>query len=1122
MGDPKHSRPVFFDPTGRRAKATNLTLAAVALTLAFAAAVITFTVSFGSTHVVFRVRQSRTARRTLPSSYLLTPTAGPRITFTQSRKIPTSDKKALRIAFVAVATAADLVPLKKHAKNLDAIIGNWLELLSTPGGFHLRELRGKTLVVGWLRDHDRRVLIFPEINDYLTSAQMSVLLSHKEMRFYLVDEIAKYLAKNKFPGVVLDTRNIPTEVSRGMALLVGELEAKLRSAKRKLLLLVAPTTSTRQLRTLASLADYIIAATYNEHRGDRTTGAPAGEGWFEKSVRHFVTAVPSSKLIISIGSYCLDTDLAGWPAVVSVQRGWDIMAHKHARMMFAGNSLNGSFTYHDGQGMPHRAWLLDGVTVFNQTKVALAAAPAGIALWRLGLEDPGAWRSFSRGSLPNSAALAALKSPHPGFGAFGPVKAVLLRAEPGHVGKRSLSYDRGLGLIVNEHMERLPSAADISTLHAKGTNLVALTFDDGPDPRYTGRILDILAQKHVKASFFVIGRQALIWPNLVKREYLAGGDVGNHTFSHPNPERVSAVRLAVELNANARIIRSITGAQVHLFRPPYAGPGFGYLNERPEAAVEATKLGYVIAGLGVETCDYCGVSPSWIVHSATDGIVYDHRHVILLHDGGGNRDATIAALPKIIDLLRADGYRFVTMHQLVGLSRAAVLQPIAPVAIVSRLTSTIWQLSIVVVGWVSDKIPGLAFWSAVIGVLRLMLVALLAIFQSQRRDPAGTAAYRGPVAVLVPAYNEQPTICKTVGSLLASTVTESIEVVVIDDGSTDGTLEALMAEFHGDKRVRAIRKKNGGKASALNVGIASTIAPVIVAIDGDTILLPDAIERLTMHFSDPSVGAVAGNVKVGNRRGLITAFQALEYITSQNLDRRAFELFNAVGVVPGAIGAWRRAALEEVGGYSADTLAEDAELTFTVERRGWRVVCEPGAYALTEAPETLSAFLKQRFRWMYGTLQATTKHSRALFQRPRGFSLITIPNVYIFQFGFTLIAPLMDVLLIWALVPFILAFLLGVSMPEYNNLLLIAQYWAALQTADLIAAAIGIALNKERGYWHLLPLVLLQRFTYRMLLYVTAFKALGAALKGTFTGWGKLARTGSVPNLHHVHSVLRE
>jgi cellulose synthase/poly-beta-1,6-N-acetylglucosamine synthase-like glycosyltransferase len=307
------------------------------------------------------------------------------------------------------------------------------------------------------------------------------------------------------------------------------------------------------------------------------------------------------------------------------------------------------------------------------------------------------------------------------------------------------------------------------------------------------------------------------------------------------------------------------------------------------------------------------------------------------------------------------------------------------------------------------------------------------------------------------------------------------------------------------------KKENGGKSAALNFALMQTSAEVVVAIDADTVLAADAVKLLVRHFDDPSVGAVAGTATVGNQITLMARFQALEYVISQNLDRRAMEQANAIGVVPGAIGAWRRDALMQVGGYSHDTLAEDADVTISIERRGWQVLYEPRALALTEAPETVRAFLKQRFRWMFGTLQVAFKHAGALLSsRPTGVGLVTIPNIVVFQFAFTLLAPLMDLVLIVILLVGFREWMAtgGFDVPE--NLEIVARYWVLFQTMDLLSAAAGIRLGADGRCWRLLPLILLQRFCYRQLLYFVAIRTLLAAIKGQFVGWGKLLRTGNV------------
>jgi len=337
-----------------------------------------------------------------------------------------------------------------------------------------------------------------------------------------------------------------------------------------------------------------------------------------------------------------------------------------------------------------------------------------------------------------------------------------------------------------------------------------------------------------------------------------------------------------------------------------------------------------------------------------------------------------------------------------------------------------------------------------------------------------------------------------------------MEVLVIDDGSKDHTAYITRSHFMNEARVRVISIPNGGKANALNVGLEAAQGQVIVALDADTQFEATTISRLVRWFSDPSIGAVAGNAKVGNRTNMITRWQALEYIVAQNLERRALAALDTLTVVPGAVGAWRRDVLRELGGFPADTLAEDQDLTIAIQTRGYRVHFDSSALAWTEAPANVSGLAKQRFRWAYGTLQCLWKYRRITFNANYGeLGLVALPQVWLFQILLTTLAPVADLLLLWQLVGEYLNYLQGPSQYTGSNLKVIAIYYVIFMVVDLLAAMVGFLMEKGED-WHLLWWLPLQRFGYRQIMYYVVVRSLWTALRGPFVGWGKLERTGTV------------
>jgi len=371
--------------------------------------------------------------------------------------------------------------------------------------------------------------------------------------------------------------------------------------------------------------------------------------------------------------------------------------------------------------------------------------------------------------------------------------------------------------------------------------------------------------------------------------------------------------------------------------------------------------------------------------------------------------------------------------------------------------------------------------------------------------------YHPSVSAVVPAYNEETVVVRTVESLLAQGYA-GLEVIVVDDGSSDRTAQVTAAAFRGNPAVNLVVKPNGGKASALNEGVARARGEIVVAVDADTLLAPGAIAALVAPLADARVGAVAGNAKVGNRVNLLTRWQAVEYVTSQNLDRRAFALLNCITVVPGAVGAWRRELVLAAGGFSEQTMAEDQDLTLALLRDGWRIAYADQAIAYTEAPDTLRGLSRQRFRWSFGTLQCAWKHRGALFRRgPSGSALgfVALPNVWVFQLVFPFLAPIADLLFAWSLVTVYLNRVQHGAEYAMQSLQQVVVYYLAFLAVDWLAAIVALLLEpgEERG---LAWLVLLQRFVYRQILYGAVVKAVLAAAQGRARGWGKLVRKGTV------------
>jgi cellulose synthase/poly-beta-1,6-N-acetylglucosamine synthase-like glycosyltransferase/peptidoglycan/xylan/chitin deacetylase (PgdA/CDA1 family) len=613
---------------------------------------------------------------------------------------------------------------------------------------------------------------------------------------------------------------------------------------------------------------------------------------------------------------------------------------------------------------------------------------------------------------------------------------------------------------------------------------IALTFDDGPS-RWTPEILDVLKRHHVRATFFVIGSRVAERPDLVRRMYAEGNEVGVHTFTHVNLANVPDWRRRVELDQTQLVIAAATGHTTDLLRMPYSSSVTAMRPSDWQALTGVRHYRAVFTDLDTEDWRKPGVSQIVAAGTPKNG----RGAVVMFHDGGGNRSETVAAVDRLITELQHRGYTFETVTQAVGVSSswhsastAERVRGHASIGVVRVAAFTAHAL----------KVAFLVL--AALALLRIILLIALARRHAVRVAPPGDlTTYRPGVSVIVPAYNEELGIAAAIRSLAGSDYPD-LEIIVVDDGSTDATSQVVGAlDIPG---LRLIRQANAGKPAALNTGIAAARHDVLVLVDGDTVFEPDAMSALVAPLADPAIGAVSGNTKVGNRGGLLGRWQHIEYVIGFNLDRRMFDVLQCMPTVPGAIGAFRRSTLDEVGGVSDDTLAEDTDLTMAICRAGWRVVYAPEARAWTEAPASLGQLWRQRYRWCYGTMQAMWKHRHSVVEGGASGKLGRrgLPYLLAFQVLLPLTAPLVDVAALYSLV--------------FAPTPTIAYVWLGFLGLQYVSAAYAFRLDRER-YAPLWSLVL-QQFVYRQLMYLVVVQSTASAVYGARLRWQKLRRTGDL------------
>ncbi len=1031
----------------------------------------------------------------------------------------------IRAAFYTPWLTASLPDLKKNADKLNTIYPEWFFI--DPVTF---KLQTRIDSAGLAVMKQKGLSIQPIFNNYYSNKKgggigdfdgnlAHTIINDGEKRKAIIQQLADTLTYYQLQGINIDFEELNEKSNETLTQFQKELYEALHSKGFLVSMDVTPKNEDYDYEKLALYNDHVILMAYDQYSDATGAGPISSQKWIEEQLDWLDNKMDASKIILGVAGYGRDwyTDEDGKHVQdITYAEVIDKAKITNAPITFDNDTYNLNFNYLESESdtsseTKHSVWFTDAATTFNILRFSDDYATAGTALWHLGGEDPRIWNFYGR----NLSTEALHKSPFdfttlasmpvnpdkkPTANGEGELLDIIFTPAQGNI---KLETNNNEMLITEQQYTQLPSGyiyekfAEDKTPIGPGHKMI-LTFDDGPSAEYTPKILNILEKEKIPATFFVIGLNVENNIPLLNRIYKDGYEIGNHTFTHHNIAKMSPERADLELKSTRILLECITGRSTILFRAPFNADSEPQTFEEIEPIARSKKDNYITVGESIDPNDWDpNMNADSIVNRTIRLAEETNASIILLHDAGGkSRQATVDALPRIIDYFKKRGCKFTTVADLMGKTRDDVMPPVKR-SWINSLNFFIADTSY----WTGHFVFALFIIGIVLSVGRMAGMGILASIQKKNEKNAAFTTTQPMVSIIVPAYNEEINACRTVSSLLQQDY-PNLLIVFIDDGSTDNTFKKVTEEFKGNPNVQVFTKPNGGKASALNYGINIADTDFVVCIDADTQLKADAVSQLMRKFTDGTVGAVAGNVKVGNEVNLITRWQSIEYITSQNFDRRAFELLNCITVVPGAIGAFRKDAVIQSGAFTTDTLAEDCDLTMRLHRNGYKVKNCNDAISYTEAPETMRQFMKQRFRWSFGVMQSFWKHRDAVFNpKYRNFGMVALPNILIFQMILPFLAPLADFILVFSL----LAAGFGIIQSDISNIIF---YYFIFTLVDVAGAALAFAFEKE-DYKKLLWMIP-QRLIYRQLMYYILFKSFNKALKGELQGWGILKRTGNV------------
>ncbi len=690
--------------------------------------------------------------------------------------------EGLRAAYYVEWDAASYSSLKQHIKQIDLLFPEWLHVLTPNGsltsytidnrsypvvdssGTHSVDIENK--VARTIALNQSNTEVFPLVNNFdpvknVWMPSVGDFLSSETARASFLKQIDTFLAANpNYRGISLDFESIPAEAQPGYKALIAALYDDFHARNLRLYVNTPVADDDFDLKYIADHSDGLLLMNYDEHQSDSGPGPIASQDWFIDNLKNVLKTVPKEKIICSIGSYGYDWTLAIPPPVkkghkpppekvimtqdVSAQEAWQAAYDSDSKVDLDDDSLNAHFAYDDEDAhVRHQIWFLDAVTVLNQMRAARALGIQTYALWRLGSEDNSLWNIWD--SPLHSDPVKALATVEPGYDVDtegeGDILRITRKPQPG---QRTVTMDDDgasppeYRTITEEWMDSYPLSYTV-TQYGYHPKQVALSFDDGPDPDWTPRILDILKKYNVKGTFFMIGEEAEKYVGVMQRVYREGHEIGNHTFTHPDISEVSNTQVDLQLNLTERLFASKLGVQPLYFRPPYSIDQEPDTNDQAAPVDRIQGLGYITIGNKIDTNDWDEnprKSPKEITDSVFAQIAdmdkrpWTRGSIILLHDGGGDRSATIAALPVLIKALRAHGYEIVPVSQLMGKTRAEVMPPLTPQ---QRWQARADSVAFFLFGFFNNFVVGVFFVGDILMSARLIIIGVCAIIDRVRK-----------------------------------------------------------------------------------------------------------------------------------------------------------------------------------------------------------------------------------------------------------------------------------------------------------------------------------------------------------------------------------------------------